>query len=162
MSEPLVVPGEVDAQTGAVHLDIPAAQHRAACRARFGGQRVDVEVRKRKSKRSGEQNRWMHPALAEWIRDTLPEYRPPAMSLKDGVERLKDELLALTFGYHVYQSRLTGEIVKVLAKPHTSALSTSECCEVMDVAMEEAAKTGHVIEEPDEWKARRAKAKRSA
>ena len=43
MSEPLAVPGEVDAQ-GVVHLGIPAAQHRADCRARFAGQRVDVEV----------------------------------------------------------------------------------------------------------------------
>ena len=68
MPDPLVVPGEVDAD-GVVHLDIPAAQHRAACRARFAGQRVDVEIRRRKSKRSLRQNAYwwgvVIPMLAE-------------------------------------------------------------------------------------------------
>ena len=159
MAEPLVVPADVDAD-GVVHLDIPAAQHRAACRARFAGQRVDVEVRMRKSKRSFDQNAWMHAALTRWIVEALPEYREPAMRLKDGVERLKDELLALVFGWHVYQSQITGEVVKSLAKPHTSGLSTGEMTELMDVAMVEAAKTGHIIEKPDEWKARKAAAKK--
>lgn len=65
MSEPLVVPADVDAD-GVVHLDIPAAQHRAACRARFAGQRVDVEIRRRKSKRSLRANAALHAGLHEW------------------------------------------------------------------------------------------------
>ena len=157
MTAPLVTAGGCD-ETGVIHLDIQKSAHQSLCKDRFAGRRIEIEVRLRKSKRSFDQNAWMHAALTRWIVEALPEYREPAMRLRDGVERLKDELLALVFGWHVYQSQITGEIVKSLAKPHTSGLSTGEMTELMDVAVVEAAKTGHIIDEPAEWKARKAAA----
>lgn len=159
MSKPFVCPADMD-EHGQVRLDMPRAQYLAICKARFAGKRVDVEIRERKTKRSFDQNAWMHAAFALWVQDTLPHYAVP--TVKDGVERLKDELLGLVFGYHVYQSQITGEIVKSLYRPHTSTLNTAEFTEFMDVAIVEAAKTGHAIEEPKEWKERRQKAARKA
>lgn len=144
MSKPLVVPADCDEQ-GVVHLDIPAAQHRALCRARFAGQRVDVEIRHRKSKRSIDQNAWMHAAFKGW-----------SDFLGYGVDELKREMLALVFGTDEVTSPLTGEVRIALKEPHTSGLNTAQFCELMERAMVEAANTGYLIEEPDEWKKRKA------
>lgn len=150
MSEPLVIPADVDAQ-GVVHLDIPSSRHRALCRARFAGQRVDVEIRQRKSKRSLDQNKWLHAAFKGW-----------ADHLGYGVDELKRELLEIVFGTDEVVSPVSGEVRVVLREPHTAALNTAQFSELMERAMVEAANTGYLIEEPDEWKRRRAATLRRA
>lgn len=115
----------------------------------FGeGEDLELIIRRPVVVRSLPQNALLHVALTRWVEDTLPEYQTP--SIRDGVERLKDELLGLCFGYHVYQSRLTGEIVRALAKPHTSKLTKDEFALLVDLMVEEAAKTGHVMVMPGE------------
>lgn len=147
MSEPLVFPADIDAE-GRIVFDtdfIPSARRLALSRARFGGKRVDVEIRHRKSRRSLEQNKWLHAAFKGW-----------ADFLGYGVDELKREMLALVFGTDDVTSPLTGEIRSALRKPHTSALTMKEFAEFMDRAMVTAAETGYIIEEPEEWKRRRA------
>lgn len=146
MSEPLVFPAEIDTE-GRIAFDtdcIPSARRLALSRARFGGKRVDVEIRHRKSRRSLEQNKWLHAAFKGW-----------ADFLGYSVDELKREVLALVFGADTVTSPLTGEERTVLCQPHTSGLSTRQFAELMDRAIIEAAQTGYVIEEPDEWKAKR-------
>ena len=75
-------PGDCD-ERGRIAFDIPAAVT-AYCRAKFAGQRVDVEIRPRKAKRSDKQNRAFHAAITPWARE-----------LGYHVEELKDELLGL-------------------------------------------------------------------
>lgn len=136
--------GDCDGR-GRIAFDIPA-QVTAFCGAHFAGQRVDVEIRVRKVKRTDRQNRALHRCLSLWAKDKGHD-----------VEQLKDDLLALCWGYVVRQNLLTGEIVKSLVKPHTAALSVEEFTLLFDHAAIEAAKDGHVMEMPDEFKARQSK-----
>ena len=151
MSAPLVIPGEID-ESGVVHLDIPAAQHRAACRARFAGQRVDVEIRPRKSKRSLRANAALHAGLHAWA----GHHGLTGAAAQQWVEDAKDDLLALCFGYVVRQSQITGEVTKRLAKPHTSALTVEEFRELFDVAVVKAAEDGFLWTLPEELRKGRA------
>lgn len=117
----------------------------------FEGEEVVLEIRKRRSKRSDKQNRALHACLGRW-----------AAEKGHDVEEIKDDLLALLWGYHVRQSRITGEVVKSLVKPHTSRLNTQEFCDLFDLAAEEAAKDGHYMLMPDEYLAAKADAAKKA
>ena len=140
--DPLVCAGEVDAD-GRLHLDLPAAQHRAVLKARFAGERVDVEVRLRKSRRSDKQNRALHAAWKGW-----------ADHLGYPVDELKREMLMQVFGADICEAPALGIFGRMgPRKPHTSALTTAEFAELMDRAVQVAAETGYVLELPDEWKA---------
>ena len=145
---PAAFAGDCDA-TGRITFDEPKAVT-AYCRAKFAGKRVDVEIRERKSQRSHEQNRWLHAAFAGW-----------ADHLGYGVDELKREVLALVFGTDEIRSPLTGAVCSILREPHTSALNTAQFAELMDRALILAAETGYLIEEPDEFRARR-KARKAA
>ena len=142
MSEPLVLAGDC-ADDGTLHLDLPRKAVQALCAARFKGQRVDVEIRQRKSQRSARQNAAFHAAITPWARE-----------LGYHVEELKDELLGLVWGYEERVSKLTGEVQRVLVKPHTSKLTTAEFSELMEYAVMQAAQTGYVMLLPDEFRAR--------
>lgn len=133
---------------GRVAFDVPAAVT-AYCKAKFAGLRVDVEIRARKGKRNDRQNRAFHACLTRWSQ-AIGGYP---------VDDIKRELLGLQWGYIVQQSPITGEITKRLVKPHTSRLNTAEFAELFDLAAIEAAKTGHVMEMPDEFIQRRQKQK---
>lgn len=147
MSEPLVCAADCD-ESGVLHLDMRRPQYQALLKARFAGQRVDVEVRRRKSRRSLAQNKWLHAAFDGW-----------AAHLGYTVDELKREVLALAFGTEEVRSPLTQDVRIVLRQPHTSTLNTEQFCLLMEHAMVTAAETGYVIEEPEEWKARMAKAR---
>jgi len=134
-----VFPGDCDAR-GRIVFDIPA-QVIAFCRKRFAGKRVDVEIRDRKAKRSDRQNRAYHAAIKPW-----------ADFLGDDVEGVKRDMLALVFGAHDEASKVTGEIRRVLEKPHTSMLTTAEFSELMDRTVITAAETGYVMPLPDEFR----------
>jgi hypothetical protein len=131
--------GLVDASSGKLLWD--DAEGLTQHVAQFKGEEIEATIQKRRKKRSDRQNRAFHAALTRWADDK-----------RHDVEQLKDDLLALRWGYIVRQNILTGEIVKSLVKPHTSDLSTSEFAELFDLAAEEAAKDGHVMQFPDEFK----------
>ena len=135
-----VFPGDCD-EKGRIVFDIPA-QVVAFCRKAFAGKRVDVEIRQRKAKRSDRQNRAYHAAIKPW-----------ADFLGDDVESVKQDMLALVFGSHLHRSKVSGEWVRVLEKPHTSTLTVAEFSQLMDRTVITAAQTGYVMPLPDEFRA---------
>ena len=88
--DPLVTAADCDAD-GVIHLDMPGRQHRAITKARFAGQRVDVEVRLRKSKRSLQANAAFHAEAFNYAR--WKGHAAPADAVF--VEAFKDDLLGL-------------------------------------------------------------------
>ena len=135
--------GDCDAR-GRIAFDVPQAVT-AYCR-RYAGQRVDVEIRPRKAKRTDRQNRLFWALLTPWARD-----------LGYAADELKDELLALLWGTEQRPSKLTGELRQVPVKGHSSALTVAEFTELIDFMLTKAAETGYVMELPDEERAARRK-----
>ena len=137
-------------QDGVLRLDFKR-QYDAYIK-RFEGDEVEVTIAKRRSRRSDRQNRAFHAALVPW-----------AEFLGDDVESLKDELLALEFGFDEVKSPLTGAIKRVLHEPHTSILDTLKFSRLFERAAVEAAGTGYVMQMPDEYlKAKEQLRKRAA
>lgn len=154
-SEPLVFPGDVT-DDGQIHLDTPRRAVQALCLAQFKGQRVDVEVRARKSKRSVQANAAFH---AEAMHYAAAKGQIGAAAIAF-VEQFKDDLLGLLWGYHVRQNQYTGQVLTTLVEPHTSALTVAQFHELHELAMVKAAEDGYVWRAPDEYreaKARQAK-----
>lgn len=150
MAEPLVCGADCDDE-GRLHLDLPRSQYQALVRARFRGQRVDVEIRARKAQRSHRQNAAFWAAVTPWAREL--GYEP---------NELKDELLGLLWGFDEHPSPLTGEVRRVPVKGRSSKLSTAEFCELMEFAVIKAAETGYVMLLPDEFRAAQRKAAKVA
>lgn len=144
--EPIVTGADCDAE-GRLHLDMTSSQHRALCLARFGGQRVDVEVRPRKSRRSLRANAALHAGLHEWgaSKDLS------GAALTQWVEDVKDDLLALCFGYVVRQDIFSGEIIRRLVKPHTAALDVEDFSILFEAGVMKAAEDGHIWRLPEEF-----------
>lgn len=123
--------------------------HKAAFLAfvkRFRGEEVELELRKRRTKRSDRQNKALHAMLTPWSHG---EGYP--------MDELKRDLLIAVFGSQEVTSPITGEVVMVPTKPHTSQLTTAECAEFVGRVVEIAAGCGVILELPDEFKARKAK-----
>jgi hypothetical protein len=134
---------------GTCTLDHPAA-YRAFIR-RLAGEEVEIEVRKRRTKRSDRQNRAFHACITPW-----------ALQEGHNIEDLKDDLLREIFGEREVVNALTGEVRKVLAEPHTSTLDTAKFAHLMERTVELAAGCGVILELPDEFNARKqAEAKRA-
>jgi hypothetical protein len=148
MADPFVSSGDLDAD-GVLHLDLPRKQWQAIAKARFAGQRVDVELRARKDKRSVRANAALHAGLQEWAHAK----GLVGAAATDFVEAAKDDLLGLCWGYVVSQNIFTGEITKRLVEPHTANLSVEKFNDLFQVAVMEAAKDGHIWRLPDEFKA---------
>lgn len=151
MSDPFVSSGDLDAD-GVLHLDLPRQQWQAIAKARFAGQRVDVEIRARKDKRSVRANAALHAGLTEWARHR----GLVGAAATEFIEAAKDDLLGLCWGYIVSQNLFTGEITKRLVEPHTASLSVEKFSELFEVAVMEAAKDGHIWTLPDDLKRRSA------
>ena len=134
---------------GKVHLDFPRQFYAYA--KRFIGDEVEVEIRKRRSKRSDRQNRAMWALLHEWSRHQ--EGTSP--------NSLKDDVMGITFGWSD-PSPMTGRVYPM--HPHTSDLSVEEFCRVIEAILHLAAEhSGVVLQAPDEYrKAKEAAAKRKA
>jgi hypothetical protein len=107
---------------------------------RFAGEEVDVDVRKRGDKRSDRQNKALHGMLTPWSHD---EGYP--------IDELKRDLLIAVFGSKEATSPVTGEIVLVPVKPHTSKLTVRDFVEFVDRAVEIAAGCGVMLELPHEY-----------
>jgi hypothetical protein len=135
-------------ENGRIDFDNPK-QVTAYCRAKFAGQRVDVEIRPRKDKRSVRANAALHAGLQEWAHAK----GQVGKAAEAWVEAAKDDLLGLCWGYIVSQNIFTGEITKRLVEPHTANLSVEKFNTLFEVAVMEAAKDGHVWKLPDEFKA---------
>jgi hypothetical protein len=130
---------------GTLTLDAPAA-FRAFYR-RFAGDEIEVEIRKRRTKRSDRQNAAFWAAITPWAHEL--GYEP---------NELKTELMALLWGYDEVPSPLTGELRVVPTKARSSRLNTQEFCELMEFAAVKAAETGYVLLLGDEYKAAKAEA----
>jgi hypothetical protein len=131
-----------------VDFDVPAA-YRAYVR-RFQGEEVEVEIRKRRAKRSLDQNAALHAMLTPWCLEG---------HLMDDLKR---DVLRAVFGTREVVNAITGELEVVLAKPHTSKLNTQEFAFLMERAVEIAAECGVILELPDEYNARKAEAAKKA
>ncbi len=125
-------------EAGVFKLDYPE-QFRRFVAATLKGEEVELEIRKRRTKRSDQQNRLLWALLTPWAH--FLGYEP--------VE-LKDELLGLLWGYEEHISKLTGEVLRVPNKARSSKLTTAEFTEFIDFMAIKAAETGYVMEMPDE------------
>lgn len=98
-----------------------------------------------RTKRSDRQNRALWVLLHAWCREANQGWRP---------DDLKDAVMGIVFGHLEVTQPITGEIVKVLAKPHTSTLSVSEFCQVIEGILELAATSepSVFLESPDEYR----------
>jgi hypothetical protein len=129
-------------KSGHFAFDVPAA-YKAFMRQQ-AGKELEVEIRERRSRRSDRQNRAFWAALTPWAH--FLGYEPT---------ELKNELMALLWGYEEQPSALTGEMRMVPVKGRSSKLNTQEMSELMEFAAVKAAETGYVMELPDEFKARK-------
>lgn len=98
-----------------------------------------------RTKRSDRQNRAMWALLHAWCREANQGWRP---------DDLKDAVMGIVFGHIEVTQPITGEVMKVLAKPHTSTLTVSEFCEVVEAILELAATSepSVFLESPDEYR----------
>lgn len=98
---------------------------------RFGaGVCLDVEIREHRDKRSDRQNKALWALLTAWCNEAAQGWRP---------DDLKDAVMAEVFGTVEVKNPLTGEIVKALARPHTSTLNVGDFCKVIEAILELAA-----------------------
>jgi hypothetical protein len=130
--------------TGKLTIDFPK-QLQAYVR-QFSGDEVEIEIRKRRTKRSERQNRAFWAALTPWAHEL--GYEPT---------ELKNELMGLLWGYDEGVSKLTGEVRMVPRKCRSSKLTTKEMSDLMEFAAVKAAETGYVMVLPDEFNQRTAK-----
>lgn len=108
-----------------------------------------------RTKRSDRQNRAMWALLNTWCREAGHGWRP---------DDLKDAVMGIVFGHIEVTQPITGEIIKVLAKPHTSTLTVSEFCEVIEGILELAATSepSVFLESPTEYREAKEKAMKLA
>lgn len=131
----------VDEQ-GRVHPDFPSKMHEFN-RAHFAGHEVEIEIRKRRSKRSLRQNSAYHASI-----------QPLAEHLGYTVEELKLVMLGGCFGWH----KVAG--AQMPDRMHTSELNTEEFSDLMAYTMQIAAENDIVILDPSQWKAEKKKSAR--
>jgi len=141
--------------TGRVSFAHPRPAH-AYLRAKFAGQCIVAQFYEHRAKRSNRQNRAAHALISEWIAQSE--------SLRgQTIEAVKQWLLSRVFGWHEVVDCETGEVVKVLAEPHTSKLSVAQFCEFIEAILELAAGDGIALMAPDEYRrAKEAAAKKAA
>lgn len=137
--DPAVFLGTVDNE-GRIRLDFPA-QQRAYCKAKLAGQCVDVEIRPQATKRSDRQNRALWALLRPWAKER--GWSP---------DELKDVMLGVAFGHLEKTAPVTGEIRHVLVKPHSSGLSVSEFCHLIEEVLRVSAEDGYFLMAPDEYR----------
>ena len=130
--------GFVNAE-GRLQLDFPA-QFKAFAK-KFTGEEVELEIRKRKAKRSQKQNAGFHAMVTPWARDEGHQ-----------IDELKRDLLVEIFGTVEHTNPITGVVSLVPAKKHTSGLSVQEFCLLIEETMRIAAECGYILVSPEEYK----------
>lgn len=111
---------------------------------RFAGQLIVGQFYEFRAKRSDRQNRAFHALITPW-----------ALTRGWAIETMKQWLLSRAFGWLEIVDPETGEVIKVLAEPHTSKLNVTKFCTLIETVLELAAYDGLVLQAPDEY--RRAK-----
>lgn len=132
----------------------PSFVHRGQARAylkRFAGQLISAQFYPVQAKRTSRQNRGFHAMVTPWARER-----------GWAIEALKQFLLGRIFGWLEFTDPTTGEVLKVLAEPHTSALTVSQFCELVDRTLELAAEDGVLLTAPDEYRRALAQAQKQA
>lgn len=116
------------------------AQARAYLRGKYAGQTIVGQFYPHRDKRSGRQNRGFHVMVKPW-----------ALERGWTIEALKQFLLGRVFGWLELVDEASGEVVKVLAEPHTSKLTVGQFCELIDRTLELAAEDGVILVAPSEY-----------
>lgn len=124
-------------------FDFPS-QYRAFIQT-LAGHEVEIEIRRKRTKRTVKQNAYLHAAI-----------KPYADHLGYTVEELKLVLLGECFGYHQIKG------VTMPVKLHTSELSTQEFVDITELLIQKAAEDGVMILYPEEFKRERRKQERKA
>lgn len=94
-----------------------------------------------------QQEKGFHAMIAPWAKEE-----------GHAIEDLKRDLLAEIFGLREHTDVLTGVVVMLLVEPHTSKLSKTKYNELIERTLEIAARCGHVLIAPSEYRERRARA----
>jgi len=94
-----------------------------------------------RTKRSDRQNRAFHALLTPWA-------RARGWTLDD----LKAVMLGIAFGHVERVMPVTGEVVKVLAEPHTSHLDAGQFCFLIEEVLRVAAEDDFWLESPEEYR----------
>lgn len=118
-------------------------EYRDFIRAHFAGHEVEIEIRKRRSKRSLRQNSAYHASI-----------QPLAEHLGYTVEELKLVMLGGCFGWHTVAG------AQMPDRMHTSELNTEDFADLMAYTMQIAAENDIVILDPSQWKAEKRKSTR--
>lgn len=126
-----------------VDLDYPT-DYRNFVR-QFAGHEVEIEIRKRRSKRSLRQNAWFHSFIV-----------PFAESIGETVPRLKLIGLVAVFG----TENVMGYTVPKYA--HTSDLDTEQFSDLCEWFVQEAARCNFLVLYPEEFKREKKKQLREA
>lgn len=108
-----------------------------------------------RSKRSDRQNRALWALLNAWCREANQGWRP---------DDLKDAVMGIVFGHIETTQPITGEIIKVLARPHTSTLTVVEFCTVIEAVLELAATSEPAVflDSPEEYRKAKEQADKEA
>lgn len=113
--------------------------------AQFGaGEDLDLIIKSIEAGRTRQQEKGFHAMIAPW-----------AKAEGHTIDDLKRDLLAEIFGLREHVDVLSGVVVLVLREPHTSKLSKTQYNELIERTMEIAARCGHELVAPSEWRARR-------
>ena len=106
----------------------------------LAGDEVEIEIRKKRAKRTLKQNAYLHAAI-----------KPFADHCGYTVEELKLALLGECFGYHQVHG------VTLPVKLHTSDLSTQEFVDITKLLIQRAAEQDVLILYPEEFKRQKRK-----
>jgi hypothetical protein len=104
-----------------------------------------------RTRRSDRQNRALHALLTPWARER-------GWSVDD----LKDTMLGIAFGHLERVMPVTGEVVKVLAEPHSSRLDVTKFCHLIEEVLRVAAEDDYWLESPSEYLAAKKQAQKKA
>ena len=139
-------------ERGHVRFAHPAQAH-AYLRAKFAGQAIVAQFYEHRAKRSDRQNRAAHALIVQWIAQSE--------ALRgQSIEDVKQWLLSRAFGWHEIVDGTTGEVIKVLAEPHTSKLTVGQFCEFIELILNLAAEDGVVLTPPDQYRTAKEKERR--
>lgn len=94
-----------------------------------------------RTKRSDRQNRALHAMLTPWARERGWT-----------VDHLKSAVLGIAFGHVEAVMPITGEVVKVLAEPHSSRLDVGKFCHLIETVLETAADDDFWLDSPEEYR----------
>ena len=124
---------------GRVRFQHPKQAH--AYLKRYAGELIVGQFYPVRAKRSDRQNRAAHVLLLAWARER-----------GWAVDALKQFVLGRVFGWLEFPDPQSGEVLKVLAEPHSSTLSVGQFVEFIDQILVLAAEDGVWLQAPDEYR----------